>query len=55
VALAILYFRADKDFVPLKSADDFDRRLQWDDKHFALIKQWLKVHLPPVEEPQSRP
>ncbi len=46
VQAAVLYGRADKHFVPLKSPDDFEKRLEWDKAQFALVKEWLDEHLP---------
>lgn len=50
VQTAVLYGRADKRFVPLKSPGDFDRRFEWDKAHFALIKKWLGRYLPRIKD-----
>ncbi len=50
VQAAVLYHRADNHFVPLRSPEDFDGRLKWDQARFALIKKWLDEHLPKVKE-----
>lgn len=47
VQQAVLYLRADQDFVPLKSTNDFAPRLAWDEKRFAAVKNWLDARLPP--------
>jgi hypothetical protein len=46
VATAVLYHRADDASVPIQSAEDFQRRLDWDKGRFQEIKQWLDAHLP---------
>ena len=43
---AVLYERADDQFVPLRSEDDFFRRLAWDQTTFARMTNWLNTHLP---------
>jgi hypothetical protein len=53
VANAVLYFRADDAFVPLRSAADIDKRLQWDLRRLKQVQQWLHDH-PPSTKP-SRP
>ena len=50
VQTAVLYNRADKQFVPLKSPDDFEKRLEWDKARFALLKKWLDEHLPRIKD-----
>lgn len=47
---ALLFSRADKHFVPLKSPGDFDKRFDWDKAHYALIKKWFDQHLPRVKD-----
>jgi hypothetical protein len=48
VGAVLFYLRADKDFVPLKSTDDFAKRLAWETPRFALLRQWLEGHVPTV-------
>lgn len=43
---ALLYFREDTDFVPLKSKADLTARLNWERKKWELVKNWLVEHLP---------
>ena len=43
---AVVYFRADDKFVPLKSTNDFSKRLEWDKARFTALKKWLDEHLP---------
>ena len=50
VQTAVLYNHADKQFVPLKSPDDFEKRLEWDKARFALLKKWLDEHLPRIKD-----
>ncbi len=45
-----VYFRADKNFVPLKSTNDFPKRLEWDKAKFEALKKWFDAHLAPGEE-----
>jgi hypothetical protein len=46
---AVLYLRADNQFVPLKSADDFVARLRWEMNQFEAVKKWLNENLPARE------
>jgi hypothetical protein len=50
VQTAVICFRADDKFVPLKSTNDFPKRLEWDKARFDALKQWLDAHLVPVED-----
>jgi hypothetical protein len=50
VQTAVIYFRADDKFVPLKSTNDFAKRLEWDKAKFEALKEWLDAHLIPVED-----
>jgi len=47
---ALLYFRADKSFVPLKSTTDFNLRLKWDQERLGLIGQWFDQHLGTIKD-----
>jgi hypothetical protein len=46
VQTAVIYFRADDKFVPLKSTNDFTARLAWDTAKFDALKKWFDLHLP---------
>lgn len=48
--LALIYFRSDAQFVPLKSTNDFPQRLEWEKAKFAALTQWLENHLPPMTD-----
>jgi hypothetical protein len=50
VQTAAIYFRADKKFVPLKSTNDFSKRLDWDKGKFEALKNWLDAHPVPVTD-----
>jgi hypothetical protein len=45
---AVLYARLDDKFVPLESANQFSKRLEWDKSKFDGIKKWLDSHALPV-------
>lgn len=45
-ARIVLYFRPDASFVPLKTEDDFSRRLEWEKPKWLALQKWLDVHLP---------
>jgi hypothetical protein len=47
---AVFYLRAGKGFVPLKSTNDFAKRLDWDTNRFASVKNWLEGHLPKLTD-----
>ena len=44
IQTALIYFRADEQFVPLKSTNDFEKRLQWDRNRLAAVEVWLQEH-----------
>lgn len=46
---AVIYFRVDDRFVPLKSIDDFSKRLEWEKAKFDALNKWLDQHLPIVD------
>ena len=39
---AVLYFRPDRSFVPLKSSSDISPRIAWEKKKWAVVKDWLR-------------
>ena len=43
---AVIYLRADKQFVPLKSTNDFPKRLAWEKAKFTALNQWFDEHYP---------
>ncbi len=45
-ARRVLCFRPDATFVPLKTEDDFYRRLDWEKSKWLALKKWLDAHLP---------
>jgi len=46
VATAVIYLRADGQFVPLRSTKDIRRREVWDRARYERLKKWLDDHLP---------
>ena len=44
------FHRADDNFVPVKSADDFEKRLEWDKAKLAEITRWLDERLPKFKD-----
>jgi hypothetical protein len=50
VQTAAIYFRADNKFVPLKSTNDFSKRLDWDKGKFEALKNWLDAHPVPLTD-----
>jgi len=50
VAAAAIFFRADDRFTPLKSTNDFAKRLEWDKAKFAAFNKWLDDHQPKVTD-----
>ena len=44
------FHRADDNFVPVRSADDFEKRLEWDKAKLAEITKWLDEHLPKFKD-----
>ena len=49
VQTAVIYFRLDFAFIPLKSTNDFSARLAWEKNKFEALKEWFNGHLVPVE------
>jgi hypothetical protein len=47
---AAIYFRTDDKFVPLKSTNDFSKRLDWDKSKFNALTNWLDAHLTPMTD-----
>lgn len=47
---AALYFRADDQFTPLQSTNDYRRRVAWEMTKFSLIKNWLNEHVLKVKD-----
>jgi hypothetical protein len=43
---AVIYLRADEQFVPLKSTNDFPRRLEWEKVKFTALNKWFDEHYP---------
>jgi hypothetical protein len=50
IQTAVIYFRADVQFVPLKSTNDLPKRLAWDKGKFDALKEWLDAHHVLVED-----
>src|SRR5262249_23779929 len=50
VQTALIYFRSDSAFIPLKSTNDFSARLEWERKKFASLREWFDRHLGPADE-----
>ena len=46
VETALLFYRPDADFVPLKALDNLMPRLDWELKKLKLAEKWLAQHLP---------
>jgi hypothetical protein len=46
VHAAVVYFRPDAQFVPLRSKKDLARRIAWEKKKWERIKSWIIQHLP---------
>ena len=53
VQTAVIYLRTDDKFVPLKSTNDFSKRLEWEKGKFETLKKWLDAHLVSVGEPDK--
>jgi len=49
-AAAVIYLRADDKFIPLKSTNDFSKRLEWDKAKFNALIKWLDEHAPKATE-----
>ncbi len=47
---AVLYAHLDDKFVPLKSTNDFSKRLEWDKTKWDALRQWLHAHAVPVND-----
>lgn len=47
VQTALIYFRSDSAFVPLKSTNDYSARLEWEKNKFGALKDWFDQHLGP--------
>jgi hypothetical protein len=47
---AAIFFRTDKQFVPLQSTNDYYRRVSWDMAKFDAVKDWLDQHLPKIKD-----
>ena len=45
VQTAVIYFRADFVFTPLKSTNDFAARLAWEENKFDALQEWLDRRL----------
>ena len=45
----VLYLRQDDTFVPLKSTNDFSRRVEWEKSKVALLNQWLDQRIPSTD------
>jgi hypothetical protein len=46
VEAAVIYFRPDAQFVPLRSKKDLARRIGWEKKKWERTKSWIIQHLP---------
>jgi hypothetical protein len=45
VQTALIYFRSDVAFIPLKSTNDFSARLEWEKNKFDALEAWFDEHL----------
>ena len=43
---AVFYMRPNDKFVPLKSTNDYSRRLEWEKAEFVTLNKWLEEHIP---------
>ena len=50
---AVLYFRADESFVPLRSASDFEARLSWDLRRLEQVRHWWAEHSRSAPRPNT--
>ena len=50
LATVVFYARSDKEFVPLKTADDFPKRKEWDKKKLEAFKNWVNEHMPKMTD-----
>ena len=46
----VFYARPDERFIPLKTTNDFPKRLDWDKKKFEDFKQWINGHMPKISD-----
>jgi hypothetical protein len=46
---AVFYLRQDDKFVPLKSTNDFSKRLEWEKSKFVLLNKWLDENMPSTD------
>jgi hypothetical protein len=44
VLSAVLYFRSDDSFVPLRGEADFKKRFQWDLDRLHQVQRWIEEH-----------
>jgi len=49
VQTAVIYFRSDGLFRPLKSPDDFSARLLWEKRKFDAVERWFDAHVVAVK------
>lgn len=54
VQAALIYFRSDSAFIPLKSTNEFSARLQWEKAKFDALKKWFDQHLGSNEETKKQ-
>lgn len=50
VQAAVIYFRSDSAFIPLKATNDFAARLEWEKNKFNALKEWFDGHLATAEK-----
>ena len=50
IETAVFYLRPDDKFVPLKSVNDFSKRMKWEKVKFEGLKEWLDEHLPKITD-----
>jgi hypothetical protein len=50
VQTALIYFRSDSAFIPLKSTNDYPARLEWEKNQFGALKDWFDQHLGAASE-----
>ncbi|MCX6904114.1 MAG: hypothetical protein NTW03_11700 [Verrucomicrobia bacterium] len=55
VQTAVIYFRADDKFVPLKSTNHFSARLAWDTARLDALKRWFDSHLLAAKDAKKFP
>lgn len=54
VQTAVIYFRSNSAFIPLKSTNDFSARLEWEKNKFGALKDWFDQHLGQVSESKKQ-